>query len=156
MFSYRLLSKPIAASMGLTCLFASSLIAQEKSPPPGFTSLFNGKDLSGWYGWTTRDPAELWSMSTEEQAKYKKQSIEGGLVDKKGNPINEHLLAHWKVVDGELVNDGHGHYSPRIKTTVTLNFTSSTKRFPKVTAVSTFEVFLKFRFGMLPKVIPVA
>ncbi len=110
MFSSRLLPKPIAASMGLTCLFAFPLIAQEKSPPPGFTSLFNGKDLSGWYGWTTRDPAELWNMSPEEQAKYKKQSIEGGLVDKKGNPINEHLLAHWKVVEGELVNDGHGHY----------------------------------------------
>ena len=82
----------------------------QQNPPAGFTALFNGSDLSGWYGWTTRDPNELWAMSAEEQAKYKKQSIEGGLLDKKGQPINEHLNAHWKVENHELVNDGHGHY----------------------------------------------
>ena len=82
----------------------------QQNPPAGFTALFNGSDLSGWYGWTTRDPNELWAMSAEEQAKYKKQSIEGGLLDKKGQPINEHLNAHWKVQNHELVNDGHGHY----------------------------------------------
>ncbi len=84
--------------------------AQEMAVPPGFTALFNGKDLSGWYGWTTRDPNELWEMSPEEQAKYKKESIEGGLLDKKGQPSNEHIHAHWRVENGELVNDGHGLY----------------------------------------------
>jgi|JI6StandDraft_1071083.scaffolds.fasta_scaffold78387_1 hypothetical protein len=82
----------------------------QQAPPAGFKALFNGEDLNGWYGWTTRDPQELWAMSPEEQATYKKQSIEGGLVDKKGKPINEHLLAHWKVENHELVNDGNGHY----------------------------------------------
>ncbi len=72
--------------------------------------LFNGKDLSGWYGWGTQDPNDLWSKSPEEQATYKKQSIEGGLVSKDGKPINDHLNAHWKVENGELVNDGHGLY----------------------------------------------
>ncbi len=80
------------------------------SPPSGFTALFNGKDLSGWYGWDTRDPQELWSMTPEEQSNYKKQSVEGGLKDKKGNPSNEHIVAHWSVQNGELVNDGHGLY----------------------------------------------
>jgi hypothetical protein len=84
--------------------------AAQQTPPTGFTPLFNGVDLAGWYGWGTRDPQELWTMSSEEQAKYKKQSIEGGLVDKKGNPLNEHLLAHWKVENQELVNDGNGLY----------------------------------------------
>jgi Domain of Unknown Function (DUF1080) len=76
----------------------------------GFASLFNGKDLSGWYGWSTRNPHELWNMTPEEQAKYKRESIEGGLLDKKGNPAEDHLKAHWRVENGELVNDGKGLY----------------------------------------------
>lgn len=96
----------------LTCisfLFCSTIQAQQ-APPAGFSTLFNGTDLSGWYGWSTRDPNELWSMSPEEQAKFKKQSIEGGALDKNGRPTNEYLKAHWKVEDHELVNDGLGDY----------------------------------------------
>ena len=93
----------------IALLFCSPVQAQD-APPTGFTAIFNGNDLSGWYGWTTRDPNELWSMSTDDQAKYRKQSIEGGLLDKNGNPTNEHLLAHWKVENHELVNDGQGDY----------------------------------------------
>ncbi len=89
---------------------ASLAIAQVPSPPPGFTALFNGKDLAGWYGWSTQDPNDLWSMTPEERAAYKKKSIEGGLTDKSGKPMDDHINAHWKVVDGELVNDGHGLY----------------------------------------------
>jgi Domain of Unknown Function (DUF1080) len=92
-----------------TVLMTSFVVAQQ-APPSGFTALFNGKDLSGWYGWTTRDPKQLWAMTEQEQALYKKQSIEGGLLNKKGEPTDEHINAHWKVVDGELVNDGHGLY----------------------------------------------
>ncbi len=84
--------------------------AQQPTPPEGFTALFNGKDLSGWYGWSTRDPKELWDMSAEEQAKTKRQSIEGGAVDKNGKPTDDHINAHWRVENGELVNDGHGLY----------------------------------------------
>lgn len=98
------------AAMVAASISGSPLVAQNASPPSGFTALFNGRDMSGWYGWTTRDPAELWAMSPEEQAKYKKQSVEGGLLNKKGEPTDEHINAHWKVVDGELVNDGHGLY----------------------------------------------
>jgi hypothetical protein len=96
-------------SATLVCFFASPAGAQP-SPPEGFTALFNGTDLSGWYGWSTRDPQDLWSMSPEEQAKYKQQSISGGLLDKKGNPTDEHIHAHWRVDNGELVNDGRGLY----------------------------------------------
>lgn len=84
--------------------------AEDNKPPEGFTALFNGKDLSGWYGWGTRDPAELWEMSPEEKADYKKKSIEGGLLDAKGNDKGDHLNAHWTVENGELVNDGKGLY----------------------------------------------
>lgn len=86
-------------------------LAEQNVPPPGFTPLFNGKDMSGWYGWGTRDPNEFWSMTPEQQADYKKKSIEGGLTDAKGKPAEDHLKAHWKVEDGELVNDGKGLYA---------------------------------------------
>jgi hypothetical protein len=89
---------------------SQKVFAETNVPPTGFTAIFNGKDLSGWYGWSTRDPSELWAMTAQEQASYKKQSIEGGLLDKKGQPVADHLLAHWRVENGELVNDGKGLY----------------------------------------------
>lgn len=97
----------VAAALSCHCI---AIQAQQNDPPLGFTALFNGEDLSGWYGWGTRDPNDLWSMTETEIAQYKKESIEGGLLDKKGQPINEHLHAHWSVQNGELVNDGHGLY----------------------------------------------
>jgi hypothetical protein len=80
------------------------------APPPGFAPLFNGRDLTGWYGWGTRDPEDLWRMSDAERAEFKRKSIAGGLTDAQGRDKGEHLEAHWKVVDGVLVNDGQGLY----------------------------------------------
>jgi hypothetical protein len=94
----------------LAAVAAPALSAEHNVPPPGFTALFNGKDLAGWYGWGTRDPAELWNMTPEERAEYKKKSIEGGLLDAKGVDKGDHVNAHWSVENGELVNDGKGLY----------------------------------------------
>ncbi len=94
----------------LSLLLATGGLAQAAKAPAGFTPLFNGKDLSGWYGWGTSDPTKLWEMSPEELAAYKKKSIEGGLTNAKGKPTGDHLNAHWSVESGELVNDGHGLY----------------------------------------------
>ncbi len=87
-----------------------SAAAADPAPPEGFKALFNGKDLSGWYGWSTKDPTELWNMTPEERADYKKKSVEGGLTDAKGNDPGNHINAHWSVENGELVNDGKGLY----------------------------------------------
>lgn len=94
----------------LAAVAAPALAADHNTPPPGFTALFNGKDLSGWYGWSTQDPADLWNMTPEERAAYKKKSVDGGLLDAKGNDKGDHVNAHWKVENGELVNDGKGLY----------------------------------------------
>jgi len=94
----------ILALTGITGL----LSAENNVPPEGFTALFNGKDLSGWYGWSTKDPRELWKMTPEQRAEHKKQSIEGGLPEGKKGP--DHINAHWKVENGEIVNDGKGLY----------------------------------------------
>jgi hypothetical protein len=84
-----------------------STLAQTVNPPPGFKALFNGRDLSGWYGWGTKDPAILRAMPPEEQKLYKRRSIEGGLP---GKESDDHINAHWRVENGELVNDGKGLY----------------------------------------------
>lgn len=86
--------------------FSSAAFAGE--PPKGFTSLFNGKDLTGWFGWSTKDPRDLLAMTPEQLAEYKKKSIEGGLpVGKQGA---DNINAHWKVAGDEIVNDGKGLY----------------------------------------------
>ncbi|RFC42924.1 MAG: protein of unknown function (DUF1080)/protein of unknown function (DUF1080) [Verrucomicrobia bacterium] len=92
----------------LLCLGLNASFAQ--TAPQGFTPLFNGRDLAGWYGWGTSNPSALWAMSPEELSAYKKKSVEGGLTDAKGNPKDDHVLAHWRVENGELVNDGKGLY----------------------------------------------
>jgi hypothetical protein len=95
-----------------SCLFLSLSLgcAYGVTPPEGFTALFNGKTLDGWYGWGTSDPSALGAMSPEQLSAYKAKSIEGGLTDAKGNPTKEHIQAHWRVEDEELVNDGKGLY----------------------------------------------
>ncbi len=103
-------SVAISSLFGLMVVLVSPVRIEADQAPAGFTPLFNGSDLSGWYGWSTRNPQDLWNMSPEEQAKYKKESIEGGMLDKKGNPSQDHLKAHWRVENGELVNDGKGLY----------------------------------------------
>jgi len=73
--------------------------AQENNmPPPGYTAIFNGKDLSGWHGMGHFDPRKLWAMSDEERR------------DKtaKERPDFE---KHWTIDKGELVNDGNGGYA---------------------------------------------
>ena len=99
----------------LLVAFASIAIAADNVPPAGFTALFDGRQISGWFGWGTRDPRDLLAMTPEQVADYKKQSNEGGpLVNKTnaktGATAAEHINAHWKVDGGELVNDGHGLY----------------------------------------------
>lgn len=87
----------------LTLLSAAavlSLVAQlqsaEVKAPAGFTPLFNGKDLSGWYG-LNADPRKIFAMSEQERAKFRQESMTD-------------VRKHWTVEGNELVNDGHGAY----------------------------------------------
>ncbi len=95
-----------------SCLFLSLSLCSVygDTPPDGYKALFNGKNLEGWYGWGTSDPSALWAMSPEQLSAYKTKSIEGGLLDGKGNTLADNIKAHWRVEDGELVNDGKGLY----------------------------------------------
>jgi hypothetical protein len=83
----------------LVALFTFPLLAAE--PPKGFTPLFNEKSLDGWHGWAIHakdgKPADVAKLPPEERAK----KIGEWTADAK---------KHWKVENGELVNDGSGAY----------------------------------------------
>jgi hypothetical protein len=81
----------------ILCAAASPATAAGVKPPKGFTALFNGRDLSGWWGASTEDPRKYLDMSPEEFAKKRAASLED-------------IRKHWSVDGDELVNDGHGLY----------------------------------------------
>ncbi|HYV29300.1 MAG TPA: DUF1080 domain-containing protein, partial [Candidatus Eisenbacteria bacterium] len=71
---------------------------KDNTPPAGFVALFNGKDLTGWKGLLAGpndNPIKRAKLSPEELAAAQKQS-------------DEHMRAHWKVENGEIVFDGKG------------------------------------------------
>jgi 3-keto-disaccharide hydrolase len=78
-----------------TVLFFTAPAAAQK-PPAGFTSLFNGKDLSGWRG---RQP----NYNPAEEAKLTKEA----LAEKQAK-WNADRDAHWRVDADkkEIVSDG--------------------------------------------------
>ncbi len=82
---------------GLMASFATDRLEAAQSAPKSFTSLFNGKDLTGWHGMGHFDPRQLASM-TEDQRNAKRAKD------------TEDAKKHWSVDKGELVNDGHGAY----------------------------------------------
>ena len=80
----------------LALAFAPRLEAAD--PPSGFTALFNGKDLTGWYGLPHTDPKELAAMTPEQRAAKREKDSAA-------------FTQHWRVENGELVNDGQGPYA---------------------------------------------
>lgn len=83
--------------LSLALVAGAGSAARAGDVPAGFTPLFNGKDLTGWWGLGTEDPAKWRALSAEQFAEKKQKS----LAD---------IARHWSVQDGELVNDGNGLY----------------------------------------------
>lgn len=81
----------------LVALLVPMLGALAANPPPGFESPFNGRDLSGWWGLDTEDPAKWKALPPEELARKKAASL-------------ENIRKHWRVEGDELINDGEGLY----------------------------------------------
>lgn len=86
------------ASALLAALLICPAKAEPPMPPQGFVALFNGRDLAGWYGLAHFDPRQLWAMSQEERAQKRATDLED-------------FKKHWRVENGELINDGHGVYA---------------------------------------------
>lgn len=89
----------LAFSLAAAVILAASLPAADgdaPKPPPGFTALFDGKDLKGWKGHTTM--AERASKSPGELAELQAKR-------------NKTALEHWSVQDGAIHLDGKGGVS---------------------------------------------
>ena len=86
-----LLVPTVLIAAGPTSTHAVDKIPQESD----FHSIFNGQDLTGWYGREHLDPRSLSGLTPVAQA----------LARAKDRPAFE---AHWKVSGGILVNDGEG------------------------------------------------
>ena len=82
----------------VACLLGWPTTSFAQTPPPGFSALFNGRDLSGWRGGDTFDHRKYKEMSAEKRA----EQDAAWTADMK---------AHWRVENKELINDGHGKYA---------------------------------------------
>jgi hypothetical protein len=90
----------LASILIVAFIQAVSTAAQNEKlnePPAGFTALFNGRDLAGWYGMASVSPADIAAMTDDDRAKKKAADTEDA-------------LKHWRVENGDLVNDGSGKY----------------------------------------------
>jgi hypothetical protein len=81
----------------LTAWVATALVGRSAGPPAGFTPIFNGQDLSGWWGASTEDPRKWMALAPEAFQKKRDAS----LMD---------IKKHWRAQDDELINDGNGLY----------------------------------------------
>jgi hypothetical protein len=71
--------------------------ADGPEPPAGFRALFNGRDLSGWWGEKTTDPRSY-------------VDLPAGALAARQEASREDIRSHWRVEDGVLINDGQGLY----------------------------------------------
>jgi len=75
------------------------IVHTENAPPPGWTQLFNGKDLTNWKGVTTKDgfdnPIKRAAATSEKRAEMQ-------------NIADADSKLHWTVKDGVLCFDGKG------------------------------------------------
>jgi hypothetical protein len=91
-------------SLSIATIFAlllgttsATLQAEENVAPEGFTAVFNGKNLEGWWGLGHFDPRKLEAMTDDERKALRGTNVAD-------------VKTHWTVDDGDLVNDGHGVY----------------------------------------------
>lgn len=69
--------------------------AKAANPPEGFRAIFNGKDLTGWYGLNPHSAANLKGEKKEANLKQHRADFP----------------KHWRVENEELINDGTGPYA---------------------------------------------
>ncbi|MFU8847681.1 MAG: DUF1080 domain-containing protein [Opitutales bacterium] len=87
----------------LAGLFAGTLslaaaAQNDTAPPPaGFSALFNGSDLSGWWGLGTENPSKYLGLSEAEYQAKREASL-------------DNVRQHWRAEEGVLINDGKGLY----------------------------------------------
>ncbi|MDZ4404978.1 DUF1080 domain-containing protein [Prosthecobacter sp.] len=79
----------------LLCSFALAFGSVFSADQPAFRPIFNGKDLTGWYGLNPHSVMKL----------------EGEKKDAALKKMRDEFATNWRVENDELVNDGHGPYA---------------------------------------------
>lgn len=85
--------KHLLSFTAIVIALAGFVQAADNEAPQGFTAIYNGKDFTGWHGMETFD-YRTWKDVSE--ADRQKRTAD--------------MKEHWKVENGELVNDGKGAY----------------------------------------------
>ncbi len=85
----------LTSFFAFTLFIAHSMQAAEPAPPKGFRAIFNGNDLTGWYGWNPHLSAKLTGDKRDTNLKQQR----------------EEFPQHWRLENGELVNVGTGPYA---------------------------------------------
>lgn len=109
--------REVAALVTLAVCLLPSFAAQaaDPQPPEGFRAIFNGQDLSGWHGLNPHSVARL--SGEKKEAALRQQRDE--------------FADHWRVENGELVNDGHGPYATTDEEFGDMEFLIEYKTVPK-------------------------
>ena len=105
---------PLPIIFVMLCLCPSAF-SQQPKPPKGFRAIFNGKNLTGWYGLNPHSAARL--KGEKKVANLKKQRAD--------------FSKHWKIENGELVNDGTGPYATTEEEFGDIEFLVEYKTVPK-------------------------
>ena len=95
---------PVAGRVIRHALLASALTLTAPlalaGAPEGFTEIFSGKDLAGWYG----NNPHITLKETTQDGQFASIAVQ-----------QDEFKAHWSAQNGELVNDGHGPYATTLK-----------------------------------------
>jgi hypothetical protein len=87
--------KKLLTMLAVSLMPISALHAESPKPPEGFRAIFNGEDLTGWYGLNPHGVEKL--SGEQKEAALKK--------------MRDEFADHWSVDKGELVNVGTGPYA---------------------------------------------
>ena len=86
----------------LFCVLLAPTVRATITPPPGFTALYNGRDLTGWRGGDTYDHRQWLALPETERAKLE-------------TDWTADMRQHWRAEGDELVNDGLGKYATTVR-----------------------------------------
>jgi len=105
------------AILSLAVLVGTSATASaaEPKPPEGFRALFNGRDLTGWYGLNPHSVVKLTGEKKEENLAQQRAEFS----------------KYWTVENGELLNDGRGPYATTEEEFGDIEFLIEYKTVPK-------------------------
>lgn len=80
-------------------LLLLAAVAARSAPnqSPGLQAIWNGQDLAGWHGQRHHDPDALAALPATALARLRAED-------------DASVAKHWRVVGGELVNDGEGAF----------------------------------------------